>query len=244
MNLESEYIFRILIIFTRISGLFYFFPVISEPYVLSRTRFVIAIFLSILLEFSLDIPNLPDSPSILLNYLAIEFLLGLIVGLSAYMIFISSQITGSILSMQSGLSSAMLFDPNQGGQVSVISNLFTNFLIMALVLSDSHHIMIKALMNSYSKFPVNYEINTGAFANLLVDLVMSGFNLGVKVSAAFLVINTVITVANGILSRLMPSFQVFFVMTPVQIMIVFIIIMLTITPLVNYIVEQIYMQII
>jgi len=68
----------------------------------------------------------------------------------------------------------------------------------------------------------------GDVAALVTRIVGGAFRVGIQLAAPFLVFGLVFNLALGILSRLMPQMQVFFVGMPLSIMIGFLILLLVV----------------
>ena len=233
-------IFHILLILTRIAGILMFFPGFSEKYILTRANLVIALFSSLLLVNVINqLPPTPESPLVLALYIIMEMMIGVIIGLSAKIIFLSVHITGAIMSMQSGMSASQVFDPAQGGQVPIMTNILSIFCLISIFLTDTHHLLFLAMADSYNTFIPGEFINTPELTEFITLIVAKSFTLGVKLSAPFIIVNMVMTAGNGLLARLMPSFQVFFVMTPAQIMILFAMLLIAMNPILETVITNI-----
>ena len=225
--MEKE-IFNTGLIFARVAGALMFFPGFGEKYILSRANLVIAVFTSlILVNLHTEFPPIPESPIILLFYMFGETIIGMIIGLAAQIIFLSMHIVGALMSVQSGLSASNVFDPSQGEQVPIVTNLLMMFSLAAIFATDTHHLLFLTLEHSYQLFPLGQIFSTSDMAEFIISIISKSLLIGLKLSAAFIIVNTAITVGNGILSRLMPSFQVFFVMTPIQILILLLLLLVT-----------------
>ena len=239
MSIENS-IFQIFLILSRIAAVLMFAPGFSEKYVFTRANLVIAFFFSLILVNLLEnLPPSPESPILFLLHILIEVIIGSLIGLSVHIIFLSLNIAGSLMSTQSGMSAANVFDPSQGEQVPIITNIFTIFCLAAIFTTDTHHIMLATIAHSYDTFPPGKLFSTGGTIEFITSIVAKSFLLGIKISAPFVVINIACTVANGLLARLMPSFQVFFVMTPAQILILFILLLVTLNPILEEVIRNI-----
>jgi flagellar biosynthetic protein FliR len=216
-----------------------FFPGFNERYVFTRANLVLAFFLSLILSNLIpNLPQAPESPFALILCILLEVMLGIIIGLSAQIIFLSIHIAGALMSVQSGMSAANVFDPTQGTQVPIITNIFTMFCLAAIFTTDTHHIMFAAIANSYEKLPAG-NIHLADMTEFITATISKSFLLGLKISAPFMIVNIAITVANGLLARLMPSFQVFFVMTPAQILVLFALLLVTLNPILEAVIINI-----
>ena len=65
-------------------------------------------------------------------------------------------------------------------------------------------------------------------ATLVTRTIADAFRVGIQLSAPFLVFGLVFNVALGVLSRLMPQMQVYFVAVPLSIMIGFLILLIVV----------------
>jgi flagellar biosynthetic protein FliR len=82
--------------------------------------------------------------------------------------------------------------------------------------------MLAAVAESYGVFPAGDLPRFDDVIAAGVRLVSDSFRLGVQIAAPALVVGTVFFVGMGLLSRLMPQMQVFFIALPAQIAIVLI----------------------
>jgi flagellar biosynthetic protein FliR len=84
-------------------------------------------------------------------------------------------------------------------------------LIMA---TDLHHLFITAIVRSYTLFPFARDLQVADAGALAVQTVGRSFALGLQLAAPVVVFSLVFNIATGLVGRVMPQFQVFFVATP------------------------------
>jgi flagellar biosynthetic protein FliR len=89
--------------------------------------------------------------------------------------------------------------------------------------TDLHHLAIGAIAGSYRMLPPGAALPTADMAQLVIKLVSSSFALGFQLAAPFLVFGFAIYAALGVLAKLMPQLQIFFVAVPLNIMCGFVI---------------------
>jgi len=130
------------------------------------------------------------------------------------------------LATQTGLAFAQTFDPSQGTQGAMVSTFLS--LIGALLVFETglHHLAIGAIAGSYTLIPPNQAFPTADVAELTLSLVAGAFALGLQLAAPFLVFGLLIYAILGVLSRLMPQLQIFFLAMPINILTGFVILML------------------
>ena len=100
--------------------------------------------------------------------------------------------------------------------------------ITLIFATDLHYLVIAALNDSYAIFKPGEIPVMGDVANLLSTTVAGAFRVGVQLSAPFLVFGLLFNLGLGVLSRLMPQMQVFFVGMPLSILVGFLILFLVI----------------
>jgi len=114
-----------LLLFARVGAVLMLLPVFSEEAVPGHVRLLLALGLTLALFGLLGgelLPHASDQgalPGLLLT----ELLVGLALGMLVKLFFQAIAMAGSLVSMQMGLSSALLFDPGLGGQVPVLAKL-------------------------------------------------------------------------------------------------------------------------
>src|SRR6266850_2106197 len=133
------------------------------------------------------------------------------------------QVAGSVIAQQLGLGFVTAIDPTQGQQGLLIGNFLTILGLTLLFATDSHHLVIAALNESYSIFSPGEMVPSGDVASLATRAFATAFKIGMQLSAPFLVFGLVFNIGLGVLARLMPAMQVYFVGVPLSIMIGFLI---------------------
>jgi flagellar biosynthetic protein FliR len=155
-------------------------------------------------------------------------LIGAVLGLTARMTISALQVAGSVVAQQLGFGFVMAVDPTQGQQGVLVGNFLTLLGVTLIFATDMHHLIIAALHDSYTLFRPGEVPATGDMAELMTRSVNMAFRIGIQLSAPFLVFGLVFNLGLGILSRLMPQMQVFFVGMPLSIMIGLVILLLVI----------------
>lgn len=210
-----QQVFGLLFILARIGSALMLMPGIGEQYINVRTRLSFAVLLSLVLLPNVTVPPVPDSPLLLFLMIAGEVGLGVLFGFSARLVLMAVETGGAIIGMQMGIANAFVLNPTMGQQAGLMSVFLSTTAIAMLFASNLHHLAIAALASSYDVFNIAgmvWEDTSGYIARLVGDT----FVLAVKLAAPFLVVGLIFNVGAGLLSRLMPQIQIFFVMVPVQ----------------------------
>jgi flagellar biosynthetic protein FliR len=101
--------------------------------------------------------------------------------------------------------------------------------VTLLFATDSHHLVIAALNDSYAIFAPGETVSSGDIASLATRAFSAAFLLGLQLSGPFLVFGLVFNIGLGVLARLMPQMQVYFVGVPLSIFVGFMVLALVLT---------------
>ena len=212
--------FLYLLLFSRIGAILMLMPALGEDMIPMRMRLSFALAFT-LVVYPLLSPRLPSMPAdfmaivgLIFHELAIGIMLGAIVRITV----MATQVAGAIIAFQAGLSAAMAADPTQVGVQGAVFGSFLSFLGMVLIFAtDLHHVALAATYDSYAVFPLETPLMFDDAAQLAIRTVAGAFGVGVQMAAPFIVFGLVFNLGAGILARLMPALQVFFLLMPANI---------------------------
>jgi flagellar biosynthesis protein FliR len=219
-----------LLLFTRIGTMVMLLPGFGEMNVPARVRLGIALTLSAILfplhrnAYQLNLGSMTPVLVLLIQ----ELLVGAVLGVTARLTMSALQVAGSVVAQQLGLGFVTAVDPTQGQQGMLVGNFFTLVALALFFALDLHHLVIAALNDSYALFRPGEVPAVGDAAALVTRTVGGAFRIGLQLSAPLLVFGLVFNLALGVLARLMPQMQVYFVATPLIIMLGLVILVLII----------------
>ena len=219
-----------LLVFARIGTMLMLLPGFGEMSVPVRIRLTIALLLSAIFlplhrgDYAIDLREY--GPVLLM--LGGELLIGAVLGLTARLTISALQVAGSVIAQQLGLGFVTAVDPSQGQQNVIVGNFLTVLGITLVFATDLHHLVIAALNDSYRLFQPGAALLTGDIAALVTRTVAAAFRVGIQLSAPFLVFGLLFNIGLGILSRLMPQMQVFFIGLPLSILLGFLILLVVV----------------
>ena len=217
-----------LLTFARAGAMIMLLPVIGDAGVPVRVRlaFALAVSAALVSVTAQYYPVNAPPPMELAALIARESTAGVLVGTMARLIMSALEIAGNLIAVQTGLAFATTFDPGQGVQSAIVSTFLS--LIGALLVFETglHHLAIGAIAGSYTLLPPDQVLPTADMAEMALRLVTGSFALGLQLSAPFMVFGLLIYVTLGVLSRLMPQLQIFFLAMPINILVGFVLLML------------------
>jgi len=219
-----------LLMFARIGVMVMLLPGLGELSIPSRVRLTIALVLTLILfplhraAFTVDLKAF--GPILIL--FGQEMLVGAVLGLAARLTISALQTAGSVIAQQLGLGFVTEVDPTQNQQGAILGNFLTVLGLTLIFATDLHHYIIAALHDSYTLFRPGEVPLIGDVAALVVRTSASAFRIGIQLAGPFLVFGLLFNLALGVLSRLMPQMQVFFVGVPLSILVGFLILLLVV----------------
>jgi flagellar biosynthetic protein FliR len=214
--------------FARIGTMVMLLPGVGELNLPARVRLAIALILTAILlplhqkAYVVDLKAL--GPVIVMLFQ--ELMIGAVLGLTARLAISALQVAGSIVAQQLGLGFVTAVDPTQNQQGALVGNFLTVLGITLIFATDLHHLVIAALNDSYSIFRPGEMPLVGDVAQHITRVIATAFRIGVQLSAPFLVFGLLFNLGLGILSRLMPQMQVFFIGLPLSILLGFLLLIL------------------
>lgn len=211
-----------LLVFCRVGGMVMLMPAIGDSLVPTQVRLVFAVALSFVMTPSLAQNYHIVSPNseVALALLVIhELIIGILIGLMARMLNSVFSVAGFFIANQSGLSMAQTFDPSStSDQGAILGNFLQLMGTVVIFATNLHYLVISAVGGSYHLIPPGAALPTSDMAQLTLDYICDAFRLGFQLAAPFIVFGLVINLSFGVLSRLMPQLQIFFVVMPINVM--------------------------
>jgi len=211
--------------FARIGAMVMLLPGLGEVNIPVRIKLSIALLLTMIVlplhrqAYQVDLQSLAP----LLVMMVHEIVIGIVLGATARVTLSALQVAGAVIAQQMGLGFVTAVDPTQGQQGVLIGNFLTMLGVTLLFSTDSHHLIIAALSDSYKIFAPGELVPSGDVASLATKAFAAAFKIGLQLSAPFLVFGLVFNIGLGVLARLMPQMQVYFVGAPLSILIGFLI---------------------
>src|SRR5262245_26448535 len=210
-----------MLVFARIGTMVMLLPGLGELSVPVRSRLTVALVLAAVLmplhrnAYTLDLRTFGP----VLVMLGEELFIGAVLGLTARLTISALQVAGSVVAQQLGLGFVTAVDPTQGQQGIILGNFLTMLGVALVFALDLHHLVIAALNDSYLLFKPGDVPLIGDVAALTTRTIAGAFKVGIQLSAPFLVFGLLFNLGLGVLSRLMPQMQVFFVGMPLSILV-------------------------
>lgn len=233
-------IFTFMLAFCRFGTFFVNMPTIGENFINVKTRLLFALsFCLIIAPLVKPItPALPKEVSVLVSMVLAEMLVGFFLGMILRIYLEILSISGTIIAFHIGFSSATLLNPSFQEQGSVLSAFLVFVAIFVIYATRLHYLMIEAAFNTYNVFPIGQFPVIGDMANFMTTIVAQSFMIAVKISTPFIVSIVAFYVVLGVISKLAPQIQIFFISLPLQIIFGMFILSITLSSIFLYYLNQ------
>lgn len=214
--------------FVRLSALLWAMPAFDNPGVPPRARILLAVFISFLLG-----PLLPAMPAVdpfsidaaVITFEQIGF--GIMMGLAVRLLFEVLVMSGMMLSMQMGLSMATMMDPATGDSAPLLGHLFWMMGALLFFALGGHLLVLAVLVDSFSLWPVGTSLYQ---LNITVLLQMFGwmFAAALLVALPGIIAMLLVNLTFGVATRSAPSLNIFVLGFPMNMVLGFICVYLTV----------------
>lgn len=197
-------------VLARVLGLFgqsAFFSLRSIPVI---PKAAIGFFVTLVIWFNVPVPaHLPGTAIGFIFALLIEYLIGRLLGFVSFIIVQSILAAGDLMGMQMGLSSATMFDPAHGVQISVMGTFFDYIAMMFFLGVEGHVLLLSALQKSFTLLPVSTMVNFSGAMIPITDLGVILWELSVRLAAPVILTIFLLDFAMGTVSKVAPQVNVF-----------------------------------
>jgi len=228
----------VLLIFCRILSAFISAPIYGNQAIPPLIKVILSLIVSYIVFLTIDKSKIAVEFSLgwIFTSAVKEIISGLIMGFMLNFVFHGISYAGTLIGFDIGLSMAEVMNPIDNSSENVVGNLLYYAALMIFLLINGHHYIISGLVYSFSVFGIGkFTINEPVY-KLLVTYSGMVFVLAVKIASPILVSYFLIQIAEGIIGKVIPQMQVFFVSQPLVIGVGFIL-LISMMPIFIYVIK-------
>ncbi|MBR1910544.1 MAG: flagellar biosynthetic protein FliR [Lachnospiraceae bacterium] len=222
LNFAIQDLEYFLLIVARVTGFVHTAPFFGMNNVPRRVKVTFSLLVSFLI-YQFVVPHYALAYDTVLGYAILVFketAAGILLGMSGNVCLYVVQLAGSLIDMDIGLSMVSLFDPATRQQVGFSGALYNYALMLILLISDMHHWILRAFVDSYEFIPtgrINFDLDSilDTSIRFLTDYFVIGFRIFLPVFAGMLILNAVL----GILAKVAPQMNMFSVGIQIKILV-------------------------
>ena len=166
-----------MLVFARVGAMVMLLPGFGESNIPVRVKLSIALLLTLIIlplhraAYHVDMTSTASLMVLMLH----EIVIGVVLGATARVTLSALQVAGSVIAQQLGLGFVTAVDPTQGQQGLLIGNFLTILGIALLFATDTHHLVISALNESYRIFSPGELMPSGDVAALATRAFATAF---------------------------------------------------------------------
>lgn len=212
--------FSFVMVLARVGGAMSLLPGLGEAQPPAMVRVGLAVGVTALLLPALgpSIPPVPEASVQAAAMIAAELITGLWLGWLARLLVLTLPIAGQFIGYMMGISNVLQPDPILGGQSTPISSLLNVAAPLIILVSGLYALPLMALVGSYGLIPAGSMLPAADSTETAVHAVGVAFGISVRLASPFILVGIAWHVATGLLTRLVPRLQVYFIVMPAQLL--------------------------
>ena len=218
-NLSTAYLQSFFLTLTRISVIVATSPLFGSRTVPALAKASLAVLLSVVV-LPLNTQGLtPVSEDVfgLVLALAREVLLGALVGFSSAMMFTAMQMAAHLAGLQMGFAFANVLDPMNQNQISLLDQLYSMLTVLVFLAINGHHLLIMAIQRTFEIVPLNTFALSSVMVDKIVVLASQLLVISARIALPILAALLLADVSLGIIARVVPQLNVFFLGLPLKV---------------------------
>lgn len=233
--------FVFILVFIRMTSFLVSSPIFSLRTIPNGVKIGVSLMISLILLPQLSVDNIafPDHLVYFAGFAVSETLTGLIFGLAANCIFSAVRIAGQYLDIQIGFSMAMIVDPANGMQNTLVAQFFYLLGVLLFFSLDIHHILISALVTSFDLVPPGELLINGHVILSLIKIFLLMFTFALRMALPIILVLVISDISLGLISKTVPQFNVMMIGFPIKIG-VGIITLLLLTPVLGTLIGSLF----
>ncbi len=220
-----------LMILVRVASFVFIAPFFGMNNTPARVKIGLSVFLALIL-YQVILPKEVLEYSGVIEFAIIvlkEGITGLLIGFAANICNSIIVFSGKVIDMEIGLAMANIYDPTTKSQSGLTGTMYNYFIMMLLIITDMHHFILRAFIDTYQVIPVNETVFDwthlmGTMTMYVTDLMVIGFRIVLPIFATSMILNCIL----GIMAKVAPQMNMFAVGMQLKILIGFSIMFLTI----------------
>jgi len=208
-----------LLVLARIGGIFAFMPFLGEGGVPAAVKalLVLAVSLAIFPVTGVHAPPHVAEALPFFLYLTAEVLFGAFMGFSALIIFKVLRTGGELIATQMGMDIVFAADPASDEDSTVFGTMCEMVGVVVFFGLNGHHVMIKAVGDSFGRWPLGAFLSPEFMRNVSVDAAARHFVMAFQLAAPIMLLSFFVNVLMSILGRLVPEMDILILSFPLRV---------------------------
>lgn len=205
-------------------------PFLGNVYAPPTIRVGLTVMLALVLAPFVHLPGALTGGSLGLVVLR-EVAIGLALALAIRAVIFGAEFAGHFCGYQLGLSMGAMIDPASGVRNDLLATLYASLATVICFMTNAHHLLLRALMDSYTALPVGLGGVGGSLVASVSRLLGLVFLMGVRLALPVIVVLLLVELALGLVARVAPSLNVLIAGAPVRVIVGLLVISATLAAL-------------
>jgi len=206
------------LLFCRIGGCLMLAPGFSSSEIPARVRLFVAIGATLALAPAL-IDRIPaaafdDDPAVVLRIVAVETLVGAMIGFLARIFFSAIETLASAAGQMLGFSNPFGVQIEADGVLAPLATLVTLAAMTLMFVANLHWELLRGLAASYDVMPVGADFAPRLALRQVADALGGSFRLTLRIMSPYVIYALIVNLALALVNRLTPQIQIVFVAAP------------------------------
>ncbi|PZX07852.1 flagellar biosynthetic protein FliR [Psychrobacillus insolitus] len=218
----------LLLIIARVSAFFVVLPLFSHRSIPGTHRIAFAVVISWMMYYTLDVAPFEVNGDYILLIMK-EVIIGLFIGLLAFIIMSAIQIAGGFIDFQMGFAIANVIDPQTGAQSPLIGQFLNTIALLLLLALNGHHLLLDGIFYSYQFVPMELSFppfGQENFIEFIMKTFAGVFAVAFQMSIPIVATLFLVDIALGITARTVPQLNIFVVGFPLKIGVSFLVLVI------------------
>lgn len=214
-----KYLDVFLLVFIRTGSLFVSVPIFSNRNIPVIAKIGLAFFITTIVINVIDVQAPVSSTDAVAFGVVIikEFIVGWLIGMSAYLVFTILTLAGQFIDYQIGFSMVNVFDPLSQIQLTITGTFYYYLVLLLTLLTSTYHYFIKAIVKSFELIPIGQVVLTTQLYDGFIGFMNELFLIALQIAAPFFFVMLLTDVVLGILARTAPQMNLFVIGFPIKI---------------------------
>ena len=216
--IDVAYFTAFLFVFIRLTSFFSFVPVFFPKGFPNIGKVAFAGMISFIVMPGIDLSGFAITNNLqLVTAIGCEVTTGLTLGYFTNLCFNSIKFAGQLLDTEIGFGMLSMFDPTTSTNSTFIETLLYWLALMIFFITNTHHLLIMELINSFNVLGVGKFILSEKSSMLIIRVFIDYFGIGLKIAMPIIIIIIITDLTMGLVARTVPQLNVMILGLPIKI---------------------------
>ena len=216
---EVDQLLGFMLVLVRVASVVAFLPIIREGAVPRAVKALLSLVVALVLFPLVRVPSDVATwrPVQLAMYAVAEATFGLLMGVSALMIFRSIRSAGELVGQQMGMAMSFVADPASGIQSSVPGQFCEMVGLLVFLAVGGHLWMFRALHESFLLWPLGEFLSAEFVKRVSLSAATHSLVMAFQICAPLLLLTFLVSLVMALMARLVPEVNILIIGFPLRI---------------------------